>query len=536
MSIVQGQFVDIRNRNIFPASITIESGKIVKIEALESAPDVFLLPGFVDAHIHIESSMVTPYEFARIALGHGTVATVSDPHEIANVVGMEGVYYMIENARDVRFKFHFITPSCVPATTFENAGATIDSADIKTLMADPDIYYLSEMMNYPGVLFNDEEVMKKLAIAKASGKPIDGHAPGLMGEKAKQYADAGITTDHECFTLEEALDKIKFGMKILIREGSAAKNFNALHSLFNMHPDKLMLCSDDKHPDDLLLGHINQLVQRAVALGYDVFDVLHAACIHPATHYKLRSGTLQLGDPADFIIVEDLKDFKVLATYIDGEKVAEIGKTSFPAKQHKLLNQFNIGPKQVNDFETIAKANPQPVMQALDGELITEKLFLDLPSKDGKQLPSPENDILKIAVVNRYNEAPVATGFIKGFGLKNGAIASTVGHDSHNIIAVGTDDESLCKAVNLLIENKGGLSATNGEEEKEIALPIAGLMSDQPCAVIGKSYAEIDGFVKGMGSNLRAPFMTLSFMALLVIPKIKMSDLGLFDAEAFKFY
>lgn len=536
MSIVQGQFVDIRKRAIYPAAVLIKDGKIQSVQKQKSAPEVFLLPGFIDAHIHIESSMVTPYEFAKIALAHGTVATVSDPHEIANVVGVEGVEYMIENAREARLKFHFGAPSCVPATTFENAGATIDAEAIKKLMANPDIYYLSEMMNYPGVLYGDEMVLKKLEIAKISGKPIDGHAPGLKGEQAKKYAAAGITTDHECYTLEEALDKIQYGMKILIREGSAAKNFNALHPLFASHPEKLMLCSDDKHPDDLLEGHINQLVKRAVDLGYNLFDVLFAACINPVLHYQLRNGTLQPGDPADFIVVEDLQHFTVLQTYIDGQLVAENGQTRFPDKQHPLLNQFHIGPKEPEDFETPAKPNPQPVIQALDGELITEKLSCHLPVEDDLQMPLPEEDILKIAVINRYREAPIATAFIKGFGLKKGAIASTVGHDSHNIIAVGSDDFSLCTAVNLLIANKGGLAASDGITEMEISLPIAGLMSDRSCREIGKSYAEIDRFAKAMGSTLKAPFMTLSFMALLVIPKIKMSDLGLFDAETFRFY
>ncbi|MEZ5057257.1 MAG: adenine deaminase [Saprospiraceae bacterium] len=536
MTSISGQFVDIKKRSIYPVIVHISDGKIKNIEKVEQAPEQYLMPGFIDAHIHIESSMVVPYEFARVALAHGTVATVSDPHEIANVVGLEGVYYMIENARDARLKFHFGAPSCVPATSFENAGADLGPDAIQNLMANPDIYYLSEMMNYPGVLFDDEMVMEKIRIAKLSGKPIDGHAPGLRGDDALKYASAGISTDHECFTLEEALDKIQFGMKILIREGSAAKNFNALHPLFKNHDEHLMFCSDDKHPDDLLEGHINLLVKRALDLGYDLFEILYAACIHPKEHYKLRNGIMEPGDPADFIVVDSLTEFNVLKTFIDGELVAENGKTFFKDKVHGHINQFKIGKKKPDDFRTPAKSNPQPIMVAIDGELITEKKEVELLEEGGFQIPNTAEDILKIAVVNRYKEAPVATGFIKGFGIKNGALASTVGHDSHNIIVVGTDDESICRAVNLLIENMGGLSAIQGQLEQVIGLPIAGLMSDQPCNVIGKAYAEIDGFVKEMGCELKAPFMTLSFMALLVIPKIKMSDLGLFDAEAFKFY
>jgi adenine deaminase len=532
---IAGNIIDIPNRRIFKGEITIENERIINIRAVENAPDHYILPGFIDAHIHIESSMLVPYEFAKIALAHGTVATISDPHEIANVLGIEGVYYMIENAKEAKLKFHFGAPSCVPATSFETAGATIDAEGVKTLLENDAIFYLSEMMNYPGVLFNDKEVMQKIAYAKAIGKPIDGHAPGLRGETAKTYISAGISTDHECFTLEEALDKLGFGMKILIREGSAAKNYEALHPLISQYADKLMFCSDDKHPDNLLVGHINELVTRSLINGYDLFDVLQMACINPIEHYDMKVGYLREGDLADFIVVNNLKEFKVLQTYINGEKVAENGQVFLEKKTHSIVNNFNIQPKQVSDFQYFGNGANIPIINALDGQLITEKSFADLPTSNGQILPDLQNDLLKICVVNRYREAPVAIGFIKNFNLKNGAIASTVGHDSHNIIAVGTSDEQICRAVNLLIAQKGGLSAVAEKEEKVIALPIAGLMSDLSCLEIGTAYAAIDAMVKTMGCTLHAPYMTLSFMALLVIPKIKMSDLGLFDAEKFEF-
>ncbi len=535
MQNISGHIIDVPNRRIFQGKITIENGKITQIEAAENVPKHYILPGFIDAHIHIESSMVVPYEFARVALTHGTVATISDPHEIANVLGSAGVHYMIENAKTAKLKFHFGAPSCVPATNFETAGAVIDAEGVADLLASDDIFYLSEMMNYPGVLFQDPEVMKKLAFAKKIGKPIDGHAPGLRGEKAKQYIEAGISTDHECFTIEEALDKLEFGMKILIREGSAAKNYEALHPLIPTYKDRLMFCSDDKHPDNLLEGHIKELVKRSLSKGYDIFDVLQMACINPIEHYNMKVGYLRINDPADFIVVNNLSDFDVLQTYINGEKVAENGQSFLSEKTHPIVNNFNIEAKKISDFELKGNIHNTPIINALDGQIITEKSYWTLPIIDGIIQADIENDVLKICIVNRYHDAPVAIGFIRNFNLKNGAIASTVGHDSHNIIAVGYDDEKICAAFNSLIANKGGLSAVSTSETVTIALPIAGLMSDLSCEAIGKAYATIDKMVKNMGSTLHAPYMTLSFMALLVIPKIKMSDLGLFDAEKFEF-
>lgn len=533
---LSGQLVDIINRVIFPAEIEVDRKKIISIRKINPAPGLpFILPGFIDAHVHVESSMLVPSEFARLAVCHGTVATISDPHEIANVCGMEGINYMVDNGNQVPFKFYFGAPSCVPATPFETAGAEITAHDINELLKREEIVYLAEMMNWPGTVNRDPEVMEKIHIAKKYGKPVDGHAPGLRGETAAKYASAGITTDHECFSLEEALDKAKLGMKIAIREGSAAKNFEALIDIIDVFPELVMFCSDDKHPDNLALGHINELVARAVAKGKNLFDVLKAACITPIEHYRLGVGQLRLSDPADFILVEDLKSFKVLATYIDGEKVAENGISLIQPVKNEIINNFNTGLKKESDFHLPAKGNTVRVIEALDGQLITPEITAEVRIEDGQATANPEKDILKITVVNRYQDAPPAIAFIKNIGLKKGAIASSVGHDSHNIIAVGVDDASLCRAVNLLINEKGGVAAVGPEKELILPLPVAGLMSPGDGYEIAKAYTEIDLFAKSLGSKLQSPFMTLSFMALLVIPDLKLSDKGLFSGQRFEF-
>ena len=536
---VKGNIVDIESKKISFGEIDVEDGLIKSIENLggEREDFVYIIPGFIDAHVHIESSMLIPSEFAKLAVVHGTVATISDPHEIANVCGMEGVKYMIENGKTVPFKFHFGAPSCVPATVFETAGATLDSDDVDQLLAKKEIHYLSEMMNFPGVLHHDEEVFKKINSAKKYNKPVDGHAPGLRGEDAKKYIEAGITTDHECFTAEEALDKLKYGMKILIREGSAAKNFEALIDLLNDHENEMMFCSDDKHPDSLVNGHINELCKRAVAKGIDVFKVLKAACINPVKHYKMNVGLLKTRDAADFIIVEDLKDFKIKETFINGEKVAENGKSKIKTQPSSIINNFNCSTKEIDDFKIKISEFHGEIIEALDGQLITNKLSIVPKEENGFYVSDMENDVLKMIVINRYHNAPVAKAFIKNFSLKYGAIASSVAHDSHNIIAVGVDDESICDAVNLIIESKGGISCAdhkNPEFNKILPLPVAGLMSNEDGYKVAEMYTNIDASAKELGSKLAAPFMTLSFMALLVIPHLKLSDKGLFDGDEFR--
>ena len=543
---IKGQIVDIKNKRIFKGEMTISNGKITAIKEIQHDVETYIIPGFIDAHIHIESSMLVPSEFARIAVNHGTVATVSDPHEIANVLGIKGVNFMIKNGKRTPFKFNFGAPSCVPATDFESAGAVIDSDGIKTLLKNPDIKYLAEMMNYPGVLFDDTEVLKKIALANQFNKPIDGHAPGVIGDNITKYIKAGISTDHECFTYDEGLEKLQKGMKILIREGSAAKNFEALIGLLPDHYENMMFCSDDKHPDDLIIDHINKLCARAVAKNMDVFKVLQVACVNPIQHYNLDVGLLNIGDAGDFIVVKDLKDFKVLQTYINGELVSENGVSKLKLIPFETPNNFHVEKKQVSDFkvslsdrkvgtEITSEKQKIRVIEALEGQLVTNELIKDAFIENGNLVSNTKTDILKMAVVNRYSDDQPALAFIKNFGLIEGAIASSVGHDSHNIIVVGVSDDMICKAVNLIIENKGGICAVNSSEEKILPLPVAGIMSDKDGETVGERYAELDRMAKEMGSQLKAPFMTLSFMALLVIPSLKLSNKGLFNGKEFKF-
>lgn len=541
---IQGRLAVIDEKKFYPAEVTIANGRITQITQIPGShlqTEQYILPGFIDSHVHIESSMLVPREFARLAVVHGTVATISDPHEIANVCGMAGVEYMIENGRTVPFKFNFGAPSCVPATHFETAGATLDAGEVRALLQKEEIRYLSEMMNFPGVLMNDPVVMEKIAAAQQAGKPIDGHAPGLRGEQARQYIEAGqpgqvvISTDHECFTREEALDKLQCGMKIIIREGSAARNFEALIDLLNDYPDQILFGSDDKHPDSLVAGHINQLCARAVAKGIDVFSVLQAACINPVLHYKADVGLLRVGDPADLIVTSDIKTFRVLQTYINGELVAENGISKIGFQPSEPINNFNCTPKTAADFVLpFTGQNELPVIEAMDGQLITNKILVTPRVRDGQIVSDTDRDILKMVVVNRYHPAPPAVAFIKNIGLRQGAIASSVAHDSHNIVAVGVDDEQICQAVNLVIGEAGGISCVGPQTSRVLGLPVAGLMSADDGYRVAEAYTAIDAMAKSLGSPLSAPFMTLSFMALLVIPHLKLSDRGLFDGDRFE--
>jgi adenine deaminase len=537
---VTANVVDIPGRRTYAARVDVANRRIAAINATNEKPTNYLLPGFVDAHVHIESSMLVPSEFARAAVVHGTVATVSDPHEIGNVRGVTGVEYMLENAAQVPFKFNFGAPSCVPATTFETAGSEITVDEVANLLDDPRIRYLSEMMNFPGVLHGDSVCMAKVKAAHDRGKPVDGHAPGLRGEEAARYIAAGITTDHECFTKEEALDKLAARCKIAIREGSAARNFDALYTLLSEYPGMTMLCSDDKHPDELLAGHINVLVRRAVERGIDVYDALRAACITPVEHYGLNVGQLRVGDPADFIEVDSLREFNVLRTWIDGALVAERGRTFIPRVEPAVVNNFVPTKVSVKDIEVSAPADSRfklQVIEALDGQLITNRLTFPVQVVNEAVHAQLDLDILKLVVVNRYYKAPPAIAFIKNFGLKRGAMASSVAHDSHNVIAVGADDADLAAAINLVMDARGGLSAACKTENvaEVLPLPVAGLMATGTCEEVGAAYAKLDKLVKRWGSSLRAPYMTLSFMALLVIPALKLSDRGLFDGAKFEF-
>ena len=540
---LKGRLIDLDARRTYGAQVTIENGRITAIEPVEGldgwdskAP--YILPGFIDAHVHVESSMLLPVEFAKLAVTHGTVATVSDPHEIANVLGVEGVEYMLENARHTPLKIHFGAPSCVPATAGETAGAKLGLAAVEGLLDHPEIHYLSEVMNYPGVLNGDPELLGMIAAAKERGKPVDGHAPGLRGDQARAYAAAGITTDHECFTEEEARDKLAAGMKILIREGSAAKNYAALHALIDEFPDRLMFCTDDSHPDDLMARHIDYLVSRALRDGHDLYDVLRIACRNPVEHYGLDVGQLRVGDRADFIVVEDPRLMTVQRVYIGGELVAEEGAHLLPSVKAEPVNNFNCSPKTPADFAVPPgpEGGKLRVIEVYDGQLVTGQKIMDpVLDEAGRPVASPEHGLLKIAVVNRYHDAPVAVGFCTGFQLARGAMASSVAHDSHNIVVVGTDDGMMCAVVNAVIAARGGIAAGRDEYLEVLPLPVAGIMTTEPGPKVAARYAELSGFARRkLRCNLESPFMTLSFLALLVIPRLKIGDKGLFDGERFE--
>ncbi len=535
MSQISGNIVDIINKTISPGIIEIKNGKICSITSVEDNYQTYIIPGFVDSHIHIESSMLTPSEFARVAVVHGTVGSVCDPHEIANVLGVEGVRYMIADGGRVSFKFSWGAPSCVPATAFETSGAQLGIDEIETLFKTKDVCFLSEVMNVPGVLNDDPEVIGKINLAKSYSKVVDGHAPSLGGKDLAKYISYGISTDHECITESEALEKLQLGMKVLIREGSAAKNFNDLISVAKVYPDECMFCSDDKHPDDLRLGHINTMVKKAVRYGLDVMDALRIATLNPVKHYNLDVGLLRHGDPADFLVIDNLFDFTILKTFINGSLVAENGNTLIKAQSKKIVNNFKAKEKGTDEFSIIHKNGKVNIIRVIDGQLITERSQEEPKAVKGFLASDPDRDILKIAVINRYGDRIPSIAFVQNFGLKSGAIGSSVAHDSHNIVAVGVDDNDLCKVVNLIIKNKGGIGAVCGDREMILPLPIAGIMSNLSSKEVAQRYTDIDMFAKELGSSLRSPFMTLSFMALLVIPEIKLSDKGLFDGKNFSF-
>ena len=532
---ISGQIIDIRDRRIYAGEVVVENGKISAINELETAPEQFILPGFIDAHVHIESSMLAPSRFAELAVKQGTVATVSDPHEIANVLGVEGVKFMIENGKTVPFHFFFGAPSCVPATPFETAGFSVSSTETAELMRNPDIWYLGEMMNFPGVVFDDGEVHAKIKAALDEGKPVDGHAPLLSGDQLKKYAAAGISTDHECTNIEEAEEKIKLGMKILIREGSAARDFDMLYPLIDQYPNEVMICTDDCHPDELMRGHINVKVKKAIDRGMDLFNVLQVACINPVEHYRLPVGTLKVGDNADFVVIGSWRDMDVQQVLISGEKVFDDGRVLIESKPFVPINNFSRKEVMSSDFAVEAKGNKIKVIVAKDGELLTESEIASARIENGCIVPDVENDILKITVLNRYDNSKPAVAFIRGIGIKQGALACSIAHDSHNLIAVGTSDEAIAGALNKIIESKGGLAAVDAKSSEHLALPLAGLMSDRKGEEVAALYHALNRKAAEMGSPLRAPFMTLAFMALLVIPKLKLSDKGLFDGTNFAF-
>lgn len=540
---IEAQFVDIRQKTIYPARISWnQEGEIIAIEKIESAKNLYVMPGFVDAHIHIESTMLHPQNFAKIALKHGTIATVSDPHEIANVLGVQGVEKMIAYSQNLPIDIHYGVPSCVPAALgLENAGAVIDAEDVAYLFKKYDLKYLAEMMNFPGVIFEDEEVMKKIKIAKDKGKVIDGHAPLLSGEALTKYIHAGISTDHECSNLEEALEKLQLGMKIQIREGSAAKNYEALKELIPNYWEQLMLCSDDTHPYDLKKGHINLYVSRIIKDGFDLWKVLEMTCLNPVEHYALEHGTLQIGDWADFIVVKDLKDFECVSLYRKGELKTD-EEIAVLDKEEIIPNHFELKSFSYEDFiQALPDMESQrkgewSLIEVLEGQIITEKYILKAEVSI-QEILAQNPEYAMLMVINRYeSDLKLSMALVKGFGKMNGALASSVTHDCHNIIVLSRNLQLMYQAIQELIQVKGALVAVNGDGESAILpLPFGGLMSMSQIEEVDQQYQQLIQLVKAMQIDLTDPFMTLSFLALPVIPKLKLTDLGLFDVENWDF-
>ncbi len=544
MQTYQGIIVDAISKRKFKGEIAIENGKIISIKEKEHDKEQYILPGLIDAHVHIESSMTVPSVFARMAISRGTVAVVSDPHEIANVMGEEGIEYMLEDSKKAPLKVFFGVPSCVPSTPFESAGAVLDAETVDRLLARDDLYYLSEMMNFPGVIMEFPEVMAKLESAKKYGKNIDGHAPGLKGEDLQKYVGSGISTDHESFSYEEAVEKINIGMKILIREGSSARNFETLYRLIDEYPESVMLCTDDSHPDTLIYeGHIDKFLRRGQEKGLDIYNLIGAAVINSVEHYELNVGMLREGDPADFIIVDDLKTFKVLKTFIDGNCVYNNGKVLFSVEKAPAKNVFNRRKISLDDVKLSVPVSGNNeelkkkirVIIAQEGELVTGQELTIPKIENGNLVSDPTRDILKMVVLSRYADDPVQIGFIKNIGLKKGAIASSIAHDSHNIIAVGATDEDIVRAVNRLVENKGGIVVGTADSLLDLPLEVSGLMSTLDGKEVAIRYQQLNKEARKLGTSFMSPFMTLSFMSLLVIPELKLGDKGLFDVTKFEF-
>lgn len=537
MQHIEGNIIDIHRREIYPGIISIDSGKIISINRNSQKYAHYISPGFIDAHVHIESSMLIPEEFSKLAIRRGTVAIVNDPHEIANVMGTEGIEYMIENSKQSCIKSFFTIPSCVPATPYDSSGSVLLSSDIEQLALNHKFVGLSEMMNVPGVIQDDTEVLAKIEIARRHHLTIDGHAPGLSGSFLKKYIDAGISTDHECTSLEEAIEKINSGMKILIREGSAAKNYEALKWLIADYPEKVMFCTDDSHPNDLLsYGEIDKLVRKALGDGFDLFDVLKIASFNPISHYKINVGCLREGDPADFIIIRNLNTFDVLSVYIDGiEKYNYSGNNEKPHPAPiKIINHFNRDPISLTDLTKPIKKKIVSI-KVIPGELVTRRIDFELESPIRNFESDVKRDILKIVYLNRYQNTPPQIAFISGFELKEGAFATTISHDSHNIIAVGCSDKDILEAINAVILEKGGLAVKNNKGIIKLPLPIAGIMSASDGETVASLWETLTEELKQMGCKLDSPFMTLSFMSLIVIPELKIGEQGLFDYEHFKF-
>ncbi|NPV64923.1 MAG: adenine deaminase [Methanobacteriaceae archaeon] len=532
---LKGNILNVFTGDIYPAEIIIEDGMIKIVRKIEGDFDGILLPGFIDSHTHIESSLMTPSSFAEATIPHGTTAVISDPHEIANVMGLEGIDFMIEDSKRVPLKFFFTAPSCVPPTEFETAGANIGVNEIRALLERDEIVALGEMMDFPGVISEDPQVIDKIKAAKKARKPIDGHAPLLSGDDLCKYVEKGISTDHESVYAEEAQEKIELGMKIMIREGSSAKN---LQELAKVGGD--FLVSDDVEPGDLIEGHMDMILRKAVEYGIDEVEAVRMVTINPADHYSLDSGAIAPGRPADIVLVDNLKNFTVKKVFINGELVAKDGEKLFKVKGNgKTPPQGKIRIKDLKSSRLEIRASGSKarvrVIKVFEEQIITSESTHELPIKDGIVQPLPEDDILKVSVIDRYGHGNIGNGFVEGFGIREGALASTVAHDSHNLIVVGTSTDYMMRAVEILRRSGGGLVAVAPNESVHLRLPVAGLMSHESVNILACKARQLNDFVADMGSSLSNPFMTMSFLSLLVIPQLRLSDRGLFNVEERRF-